>query len=321
MDTNIKNMEPTTTPKITLIVAVYNAENYFDSFMHSVLSQTFTDFEIVLINDGSSDNSGKMCDEYAARDSRIRVIHKTNGGVGSARQAGMDNARGEYTIHADPDDTIAPTFLEELYSEAINTGADMVMCDYYRVTERKAKYKKIKPRSLQPSVLLDDMLLSRVPGFLCNKLIRRSLYDKYNISMEKGLNYGEDLLTCIKLTLHDIKIAHVKRGLYNYNFYINPNSITRNYTREKLNMRLLFLKHLYEVIPEGTHQKGVNYRTAEVAYQCLRYGVLSDEEFEATFRKYVNRIWASSFSLKRRLVMILSACGHQTLARHFIKKR
>ncbi len=321
MDYSLQHAESTPAPKVTLIVAVYNAEKYFDTFMQSVFAQTFSDFEILLIDDGSNDRSGAMCDEYATRDSRIMVIHKENGGVASARQVGIDNARGEYTIHADPDDTIAPTFLEELYTEAVRTDADMVMCDHYRVKEHVASYRALKPRSLRPSDILDDLLLGKIPGYLCTKLIRRSLYSQYNISFAKGLNYAEDLLICVKLTLHDIKIAHVKKALYNYNLYINPNSITRTLTREKLELRLLFLKLLFETLPKGTHRKGANFQAAFLGYESIRAGILTDEEYKAVFRKFLGRFWMSRYSIKRKFALVLAAHGYQSMAQRIIRKR
>ena len=102
-------------PKISVIVPVYKAEAYLHRCVDSLLAQTFQDFEVLLVDDGSPDRSGEICDEYARKDSRVRVFHKENGGVSSARQYGMDHAQGEYTIHADPDDWVEPTMLEELY--------------------------------------------------------------------------------------------------------------------------------------------------------------------------------------------------------------
>lgn len=118
-------------PTISIIVPVYKSEKFICRCMDSLLSQSFTDFEILLIDDGSPDGSGKICDSYAMKDSRVRVFHKENGGVSSARQLGIDNARGEYTIHADPDDWVEPTMLAELYGKAKTEDADMVICDYY----------------------------------------------------------------------------------------------------------------------------------------------------------------------------------------------
>lgn len=117
-------------PKISIIVPVYKAEPYLHRCVDSILAQTFTEWELILVDDGSPDQSGKICDEYAKKDQRVKVIHKVNGGVSSARQKGLDEARGEYTIHADPDDWAEPNMLEELYNEASKKEADMVMCDF-----------------------------------------------------------------------------------------------------------------------------------------------------------------------------------------------
>ena len=114
------------TPLISIIVPVYNAEKTLQRCIHSLQCQTFTDFEILLIDDGSLDYSGQICDEYSAKDRRIRVIHKRyNKGVSSARQTGIDIAQGKYTIHVDPDDWVEPTMLEELYQKAVEHNADM----------------------------------------------------------------------------------------------------------------------------------------------------------------------------------------------------
>ena len=118
-------------PEISVIVPVYKAEKYLHKCVDSLLAQTFPNFEILLIDDGSPDNSGKYCDEFALKDNRIRVFHKENGGVSSARQFGLDNARGEYVIHADPDDWVETDMLDDLYKKAIEDDADMVICDFW----------------------------------------------------------------------------------------------------------------------------------------------------------------------------------------------
>ena len=104
-------------PKVSVIVPIYKAEAYLNKCVDSLLVQTLKDFELLLIDDGSPDNSGEICDRYAQKDSRVRVFHKENGGVSSARQCGIDNAYGEYTIHTDPDDWVESTMLEELYEK------------------------------------------------------------------------------------------------------------------------------------------------------------------------------------------------------------
>ncbi|MCI7728300.1 MAG: glycosyltransferase, partial [Bacteroidales bacterium] len=98
-------------PSVSIIVPVYNVELYLSKCIDSILAQSFTDWECILVDDGSKDSSGKICDEYALKDTRIKVIHQTNKGVSVARQVGIDNASGEYSIHIDPDDWVEPNML------------------------------------------------------------------------------------------------------------------------------------------------------------------------------------------------------------------
>jgi len=126
------------TPKISVIVPVYNATAYLERCVGSLLLQTLSDFEILLIDDGSNDGSAELCDDYARKDSRVKVYHKPNGGVASARQLGVNKASGDYSIHIDPDDWVLPTMLEELYGVAVKSEADMVICDFTVVDERES---------------------------------------------------------------------------------------------------------------------------------------------------------------------------------------
>ena len=105
-------------PKVSIIVAVYKAEEYLRRCLDSLVNQTFEDYEVLLVDDGSPDNSGYICDAYAERYPFVQVIHKANGGLASARQCGIDHARGEYTIHVDADDWVEPDMLESLYWKA-----------------------------------------------------------------------------------------------------------------------------------------------------------------------------------------------------------
>ena len=139
-------------PDISVIVPVYKAEKYMHRCVDSILAQTFTNFELILVDDGSPDGSGTLCDQYAQKDNRVKVIHKENGGVASARQCGIDNATGEYTIHADPDDWVEPNMLQELYNKAKELDADMVICDFYVDTENERVYRTQNVSSITSSV-------------------------------------------------------------------------------------------------------------------------------------------------------------------------
>ena len=120
-------------PLITIIVPVYNSEKTLHRCVDSILDQTYQNFEILLINDGSKDHSGDICDEYAKSDTRVRVFHKENKGVSAARNTGLDNAKGAWVSFVDSDDWISSEYLNVLYKEAIVTNADVVTCDFFEV--------------------------------------------------------------------------------------------------------------------------------------------------------------------------------------------
>jgi glycosyltransferase involved in cell wall biosynthesis len=122
--------------KVSVIIPVYKAEKYLQNCVESALAQTFADFECLLIDDKSPDRSGAICDEFAAKDKRVRVIHnERNQGASLGRKTGLDSAKGEYVLFVDSDDRLAPTMVEKLYAKAIEEKADMVYCDYYEETD------------------------------------------------------------------------------------------------------------------------------------------------------------------------------------------
>ena len=160
---------------VSVIVPVYKAEKWLHRCVDSILAQTMEDFELLLIDDGSPDRSGEICDEYAAKDSRVRVFHKENGGVSSARALGVKEARGEYSIHVDPDDYIAVNMLEDMVVKVQELDCDVLMCDYYEKKGDVVMYKKQQPKSLNPKEILKDMLTCDIYGSLWNKLVKHML--------------------------------------------------------------------------------------------------------------------------------------------------
>ena len=182
-----------TNPKISVIVPVYKAEHYLARCVDTLLAQTFDDFEVILVDDGSPDNSGAICDEYALKDKRVRVIHQPNAGVSMARQKGLDNARGEYVIHADPDDWVEPDMLKELYAKAKEEDADMVICDFYAHYGEKVVYERQQPSSLDHNTVLCE-LFKHLHGSCWNKLVRRICFLKFDIHFSEGVSFCEDLL-------------------------------------------------------------------------------------------------------------------------------
>lgn len=230
-------------PKISVIVPVYKAEAYLHRCVDSIIAQTFTDWELLLVDDGSPDRSGEICDEYASKDKRIRVFHKENGGVSSARQKGMDEARGEYTIHADPDDWVEPTMLEELYKKAKDDDADMVICDFYYEKKGMSIVCEQKPKECNSRIVLQQMLAHQLHGSCWNKLIRKDCFIVYNVTFPLNIILWEDLYVTCSLLLNPIKICYLPKAFYHYDLVQNKNSICRKPNVKSLSSQVYFIKH------------------------------------------------------------------------------
>ncbi|WP_455634502.1 glycosyltransferase family 2 protein [Parabacteroides sp.] len=242
------------TPSVSVIVPVYKAEDYLKRCVDSLLSQTFQDFEILLIDDGSPDYSGAICDDYARKDDRVKVFHKLNGGVSSARQYGMDYAKGEYVIHADPDDWVEPNMLEELYKKAKDEDADMVICDYYMNYENKQIYKKQEPSSLDYRTVLKE-LFQQLHGSCCNKLVRRACYNDTGTRFPDGFTLWEDRFVCCSLCLTELKITYLNKAYYHYDRISNTNSLARIPTMAGLESCIRFIDYFESRITGQEYQR------------------------------------------------------------------
>ena len=246
-------------PCISIIVPVYKAERYLDRGVKSLLSQTFKDFELLLIDDGSPDKSGEMCDEYARKDSRVRVFHKENGGVSSARQMGIDNARGEYTIHADPDDWVEPDMLEELYRKAKEADADMVICDFFYDYKWGRVIDKQKPEVCTAEGVQRELFHQKLHGSCWNKLIRRSCYEEYQVKFPQDITLWEDLYVVCSLLSHPLKVAYLPKAFYHYDQILNGESLVRKPTMRAMKSQKLFIDHFRNC--------GIQL---ELLYPCMR---------------------------------------------------
>lgn len=212
--------------KVSVIVPVYKAEKYIRRCIDSLLAQTFCDFELLLIDDDSPDRSGQICDAYAVQDKRIRVVHQKNGGVSAARQKGIDEAKGEYTIHADPDDWVEPSMLERLYTKAKEEDADIVICDYYANVRKKQVYVGQRPTAFDSDTLVHDLVFQQLHGSCCNKLVKRVCYSQYGIRFPEGMNMREDLTVSLLLMMQPVKVAYLNEAFYHYDMTTNSNSLS-----------------------------------------------------------------------------------------------
>lgn len=203
-------------PLLSIIVPVYKVENYLPKCIDSILAQTFTDFELILVDDGSPDDCPALCDAAAEKDARVRVIHQKNGGLSAARNAGLDAARGAWIGFVDSDDYIAPEMYEVLYQAVQSTGADLALCDYAEVDEAGTPCPQMHV-SLSGGELTGQELLKRASGLMVqlawNKLYRRAIFTQLRYP-EGKLN--EDLFLIPEVCLQIQKAVVVPKALYCY---------------------------------------------------------------------------------------------------------
>ena len=201
---------------VSIIVPVYKAEKYIHQCIDSLLAQTYSNIEVILVDDGSPDNCGKICDEYAAKDYRVKVIHQQNGGVSVARQTGIDHATGEYSIHADPDDWVELNMIEELVAKAVADNADMVICDFYRESKSDRIHVCQNPGDdLSASAVLRKILSQQLHGSCWNKLVNRSHIEGIGFIPE-DLCILEDELYNIRILARKIKVSYLPKAFYHY---------------------------------------------------------------------------------------------------------
>lgn len=221
-------------PKISVIVPVYKAEKYIESCVRSILGQTWGDFELILVEDGSPDRSGEICDALAQTDGRIVVLHKENGGAASARNAGLDMARGQYIAFIDGDDTVHPKYLEFLLSLLQKADADFAMCHYDFFTEEgewfggepEADYMLLDGTELLESFREHCRKVSLIS--LCMKLFKKEIFDSLRIP--EGF-IEEDSMSLPHILERSGRIARSEAKLYHWR--VTPGSVTRSGLTEK----------------------------------------------------------------------------------------
>lgn len=297
--------------KISIIVPVYKAEKTLDKCIASILSQTFTDFELLLIDDGSPDGSGKICDEYALNDERIRVIHKSNGGVSSARQTGVDVARGEYSIHVDPDDWVEPEMLQELYRCAKRHDADMVICDFYEISNKGQKYIKQEPSALDASVVLEDIFF-KLHGSTWNKLIKHSCYIRNKVHFPLNISFCEDQYVIASLLLNNLKVAYLPKAFYHYQRDDSKKSLSLKYTEASLSEDILIRSLFNQLLKDTNISQKVyslkSYMIVSKAFFGGRY-LFSSKKFKEIFIAYVSYVKESKSNWIEKLLIYISCKG------------
>lgn len=208
-------------PMVSIIVPVYNTEQYVRRCIDSIVNQEYTDFELLLIDDGSKDSSGAICDEYAKNDSRVKVIHKKNSGVSDSRNCALDMAKGKYIQFLDSDDWITPDATRLFVRSAEEYDCDMVISDFYRVSGDRLS---VKGDIEEDGVLTQEEFATHMMdnpadfyyGVLWNKLYKREIIEKHHLRMNKEINWCEDFIFNLEYTIYAKVFYALNAPIYYY---------------------------------------------------------------------------------------------------------
>ena len=260
---------------ISVIIPVYNVDKYLSQCIESVLRQTFLNLEILLIDDGSTDGSGNICDQYAMKDNRIQVVHKINGGVSSARNVGLELANGEFIAFIDGDDFVSENYIESLYRNLKENNSDMAFCEY---AYYKNGFVKFAQNISLEKIRVDKQskeFISFFKRFISNKntLMGRcwgGLYKKEIISsirFNSEIKIAEDLLFVLQAILNAEFLSFISEKLYFYR--VNNQSALRTYKKSYLQNQVLLYDNIRQIYNFMSDIKLLKIYGCRLCYDCL----------------------------------------------------
>lgn len=235
-------METANHKNVSIIVAIWNVEPYIRRCLDSIIFQTYPFLDVILVDDGSPDNCGEICDEYARKDSRFKVIHQANQGVSVARQVGLDAATGDYVIHVDPDDYMELDMIEKLLYEIEKRNLDILTCNYFNNVGREVccTYQNCEE-------LLKKLTFGKIFFCLWNTFIRLDFIKEHKLSFTpSNLSHHEDILFIVRCIVAGGKIGHLKVPLYHY--IIRDDGLVMTRSKKAFMSILIYVNELTELI-------------------------------------------------------------------------
>lgn len=291
--------------KISIIVPVYNAEKFLGRCLESVLAQSYKNFEVICIDDGSIDNSLKILYELAQKDSRIKIFSQKNQGSSSARNSGLQKISGKYVCFIDSDDYLEPDFLADLYYEAYERTADVVMTATKYIKGQKIKKDKI---NTQICTSFNEKVKALPHGGACNKIYKAELLQKNNLTFPEGL-YWEDNLFTIMACYYAEKMSVINGAEYNY--VNNPESNIHNI--EKIQKRKDDCLIIARKIVDFADEKHLSVKDKECLIDfCFRSFICAKDLLSQTYAQNLSDIFSHSPYLRK--------LRRKQIFKHFIKK-
>ena len=311
--------------KVSVIVPVYNVEKYIKKCVDSIINQTYSNMEIILVDDGATDNSGLICDEYARMDNRICVIHKKNGGLASARNAGVEVATGDYIAYIDSDDWVENDFIGLLLEACVNNGADMSVCKYADcfdeapLSHQEANYTVTwtGKGAVEARIMQENKY--RISTSACNKFYKRELIEGMLFPHGK---YYEDVVYTTEAMLRAKKVAYINKALYCYRKDRKGSIMTQGFTPKVITDELPLMSRRNELIREAGLEELADRIDRNYCIRCI-------EVFRQLYNDKTISNKAPLFSeCKQHFNQVYKRCGHRyfgkidavkTVAFHFPK--
>lgn len=259
-------------PKISVIVPVYNTDKYLSKCLDSILNQTLRDIEVIIVNDGSKDNSQQIIDDYSRKDNRITSINKKNGGLSDARNFGIDVANGEYLAFVDSDDYIDLNMFEKMYDLSQKHQSEIAFCDLVKVDENGTEFRILpqSPQLPEKIILQDDFtIFGEMSCFACNKIFKKSLFNQHRFRL--GIHF-EDIELIPKLVLDSTILSKINEPFYKY--YERQDSITKTHTEKGLDIFIAVSKVTNYFNKSNYNRFAIELKRFQIFqgyYSCLAY--------------------------------------------------
>ena len=294
-------------PVVSLVIPIYNVERYLRRCLESVLAQTFTDFEAICVDDGSTDSSGAILDEYAAADKRIQAVHKANGGVVSARNAALNLARGEYIGFVDSDDWIERDMISSLVAKAREAGSDVTVCDYYREWGERT-FSDREDAGDTGDECIKRLLKGTLHGYLWTKLLRRAAFEGTGAIHSPPYSIMEDVVMSLNIFAFAKSVAKIDKLLYHY-FY-DSSSAVNTFNTKKAEDMVAVVKRAEELVNSRPDLAGglLSFKARAKSYIVMQ---LKGKELEP-----YKRIWpeTNAVILRERSVPVYNRVGTWLIA-------
>jgi glycosyltransferase EpsH len=295
--------------KVSVIIPAYNSEKYLPRCLDSVLAQTLTDIEVIVVNDGSTDKTEEIITQYIIKDSRIKKINQSNKGTSSARNNGIKYAKGDYLCFVDSDDTIHPSMLTTMYSQGISLDSDLVVCRYQKIIQKTNNiYPGTNYNGYTKELLFKNTFGMIIPAPIWGKLYKKSLFNDKTLLFSDNIRHNEDNAFLFKIIYSAKNISFVNEFLYHWHEIIGSKS--QSISKERLTDTIKVLNLHQEFLKKRnlTHLYQINFIHACFILTMIRYkGILnyskSEEEKKSLLKYFSNILYKNNILTIKELLI------------------